>query len=235
MLYTALESAINRNASVEEVAAMLREPLREVAAGHAVQRAVRHPLGFTSLYLEVVGNRGVCLHDWPEDPPPGAPPSSHPDCGSEDHMHSFDLTSMKVAGEGVLAGYEYGVRRTRHPWQATHRLLNATVFNGADHLADAGYAQVVSQSEPSFYDLGDSYHLPRGRFHSSTWFGGRLVTVVLAENDPSAPNHVLDSLAHPPLQASTVQRRPLSPSQTQAMGREMLTLLDCNNAVNRRL
>jgi hypothetical protein len=189
MLYTAAETLIDHNAPPQEVVALLAGPLTEIAAGNIEHLAVKHALGFSSLYLEVQGDQGVVLHLWhrthdEDHPQPTVSPI---------HQHSWYMKSRVLKGEIIDTRFDVRFLPRR---RSNHRVLNAVSRGVVDEMVVTDKYANSWRSGTRIIQENEAYTMDIGPFHESSWIDEAL-TLVLASNDPAATNFTLSAIHEP--------------------------------------
>lgn len=220
-LYEKLDDALARNADNADINGIIRGPLAEIALGRSEHLAVMHPLGFSSLYLETQGNRSVCVHDWPNEPPD----SAQNEVG-ETHQHSWKLKCRIL--RGLIVNTLVEVNIGSYLRGATHAIFDARSRGVVDELVEVDKVAVILDRESANHEEGETYTVVKGDFHESQWIGDA-VTLVLADNDPTATNMMLGRLdgALPPVPWKTYQipRIRYTPEGTARLATRVMHLL----------
>jgi len=230
-LFVAVNKAIEEKSLAQARAAITR-PLNEMAmAGAAdlskVKPAVRHPLGFYTLYLA----DNTCIHWWPVtcDEP------DFPDITTSPiHRHSMGVNSIILDGALInTSGLEVkeepfstAAGLTERPgWMGDgsyFRLFDAqSGANGVDIIRNTNrIVRVTNFGEDTTYEAGQAYEVLLGDYHMSEWNRDSL-TLMTADQHPGEPNFTLGSLvaecSADEVDTHVVQRHILTAAETAAV------------------
>ncbi|MBM0278432.1 hypothetical protein [Micromonospora tarensis] len=140
--------------------------LRQVGVDRLVdpRRMHQHVLGFVQLRLATSANKELRIHHWPA----GASFSEEP------HTHLWDLTSYVLAG--VITSTEYAVRPTSSG--SAHRLFVVKPAHGGTVREPTGRQVRVSIDKQGSHDVGSSYLVPHGVFHTSAPSSASALTLI---------------------------------------------------------
>lgn len=224
--YPELFSTINRaiaNASLVDAKKALERPLNEMALVDTrklshIKPAVRHPLGFYTLYLAP----NTCIHWWPTAYLELDIPDS---TTSPVHRHSMGIDSMIL--DGLLTNTSnmhirpvpFSAKELiENPWQGNDRyfrLFDARSSpDGLDVMHNTNrIVEVVDTGKDATLEAGQTYSVPLGAYHMSGWHIDSL-TLMTADNHPGEPNFTLGSI---------VPKNPEDKVDTHIVRRRILT------------
>jgi hypothetical protein len=177
----------------------VRRLLARIAGGDVSFPVLRHPLGFLYFPLLRDGDCVLRLHIWPEDRP--TPPLTT----SQYHTHTWDLTSLVLAGE-VTNDLLTVVPVAKNP---QYRVFSINGVGQDDAIVATDLLIDTDIFSSETYRAGDRYTIPTGVYHATTLpadaFAATLVVVRRRNRGPEMTLGPIDMPTHSTFRAAATE------------------------------
>ena len=209
--YDKLRTAVEAGDAPAFVPRWVADTLTAVAQERRPVLAVLHPLGFTCLPVERVGEYGICVHLWGAGGPHEDPTTS------QIHAHSWELTSYVLYGQVRNELIELSEDAP------SHRVFEVHSDSDGDEIRPTARLVRPYTTDAAVHRSGEVYELRCGRFHTTTLPDlGDAATVVLGRVRPGAGDLSLGPVG---MQAHRVVRSTCDRVRTAAVARSALRTL----------